>query len=810
MDDRIKATLTNNKISEKQFKAQLDLEDFSKRLGGDIAKSGKWQAGAKNYMATHYAPKFLEACIRVWRSSQVAVQMYGADMAIMNNEIAVKQVCLEILHFVLSDVEETWSRVKISNEAGKIAEYVMFLLSPAFQKSGHLDSLRRMNGRNLGMKEMMNRMKDKGFGIAARNYKVLSIPQRQKLGFAILEIVRTVTGLFEWELTWVEKKKSIYKLKFSDTYWKFIQDWGHCLETMRPYYMPMIVPPRPWDLKNKGGYYRIQMSYCGTMDSEEVEAALSLSDRCVLGSINYLQAQPFSWNHFTVDTALACWQNNVSIGHLPRRDRLKQPVNKEYADKENGGTQYWSDMYLWRRDRLKNVHRTRFTRAVAVYKELKQQEKLWFPWTVDFRGRKNQRSAVNYQGNDLYRSMWTFAGEGSVLANHLKEIWWAFGDAAGLPKCWQTREVWYRENTAAILQAGIDPLGRIAFWEGRKEPWRFITLCREVFLAHQDPSYRTNLVFSLDQTNSGYGHLAALTRDRVLAARCNLIGGEYHDLYGDVREVVIGLVIRDLEQDNHNLHARWWVHNGKVSIDRALIKDAVMPVVYNRSHLTLMAVIRDHIEDAYVNFLVDDGEGGQLKTKNLATYLAGRIHEAVKMIMPGVNNLDRWLRNYISLFGKDEMPGFTTPNDTWVEVGQKASRMETCQLVMSGKRMSFSVRDEVEEVDHKRSAQGLAANYLHALDASFLEKFVHHWGTCYQQPIVTVHDCFGTTLENVSLMRKELCDQFNRIYSEDHGFKPMMFAVANLTPKNKSRMPAFPEVGDLSLTEIGQNPFLFS
>ena len=86
MDDRIKATLTNNKISERQFAAQLELEDYAKRLGGDIATSGKWQAGAKNYMATHYAPRFLEACIKVWRNSQVAAQMYGADMAIMNNE----------------------------------------------------------------------------------------------------------------------------------------------------------------------------------------------------------------------------------------------------------------------------------------------------------------------------------------------------------------------------------------------------------------------------------------------------------------------------------------------------------------------------------------------------------------------------------------------------------------------------------------------------------------------------------------------------------------------------------------------------
>ena len=161
---------------------------------------------------------------------------------------------------------------------------------------------------------------------------------------------------------------------------------------------------------------------------------------------------------------------------------------------------------------------------------------------------------------------------------------WALGDAAGLPKCHMTREVFYRENLAYILQAGIDPLGRTAFWEGRKEPWRFLALVNEIYQAHQDPAYITHLVFQLDQTNSGYGHLAALTRDEDLARRTNLIGDTYNDLYEDIRQDVLARVHADA-YDPFNKLANWWQQNGTVAIERPLIKEAVMPVIYNRSHL---------------------------------------------------------------------------------------------------------------------------------------------------------------------------------------------------------------------------------
>jgi DNA-directed RNA polymerase len=807
MVDSINATNRPKKVSEAQFLKQLELEDWLIGYGAEIATAKGWEKGGKGYMQKIYMPAMQRACLRIWKESQCRAQMFGADMSILKDDKAVMQVAGETLVYVLGIAEENVFRTKLINDVGKRAENTLLMLYLQRKLPGHMKSLRRLHGRDLDTKEMQARLSDRGFR-ASKSYRPMDNTQRQKLGLCFLEIARAVTKLFTWELIRVQKNKQKYQLRFTELYWQFMGNYKQCLEATRPHHAPLIIPPKPWTKSNTGGYYKIQSSLIGKMNTEEVKDALEIAQPCVLGSANYQQKQAFLFNHHVMNSQWAVWQQGHSIGKLPPRDRMKMPNNRDYAQTIEGGTKYWSDKYRWNSDQNLNPQRTKYLRNKLVYEKLKN-ETLYFAGEKDFRGRYYAKGGcVNYQLNEMYRSQLTF-DTGAPLSRHWKEVVWAVGDAVGLRKCHQTREVWYRENMAQILRAGIDPLGAVAFWEGRKEPWRFMSLCREIFLAHQDPCHETKLIFWLDQTNSGYGHLAALTRDKKLALQTNVAGTEYNDLYADHQCRVKALVLEDLRTDPYNKHARWWLHNGKAEISRELMKLAVMPVVYARSHLTLMEVIREYIESIYVNFLVDDDEGGKLKSGVLANYLANKVHDAVKEIMPSIHSLDKWLRSYVDCFDDDELPGFSSANDMWVDVGKKQHFMNSSHLVLSGKRITFMAREERDEVDHKRSRQGLAPNYLHMLDASFLERFVHHWDVCYGQPIATVHDCFGTTLDSVGLMRDELCDQFNRFYSEDHSFKTAMTAIAKLKTRDKKRLPPFPFVDDLCLTEVGQNPFLF-
>ena len=803
--DFVKAFCQHEKFSLARYDRQIELEKWAIEVGGKIATSGKWQAGAKNHMAQVYVPAYLAQVMKMWHDSQIKAQLYGAELSMLQNEAAVRQVALEVLYAVLSELNEGMSRTHVGDLMGTRAEFVLFLLSPAMSKSHHLANLRRLNGRNLSMTEMRRRLLHKGFK-KAQGYRPMANHQKVKLGLAFVEICRQVTGLFEWRTEQVTARKAQCRLYYTDRYWDFVDRWGDALRTMRPQMMPLLIPPKAHDMSNEGGYHLIQTKYCRTYEHEEMKVCMDEVHPDVFNSINYLQSIPFKWNHHVMKVQWQLWENGHAVGHLPCKDRMKRPVNAEYKDK--GGTKYWADMYRWRQDQSNNVHRTRFLRSRVVYDKLKAEPKMFFAWSSDFRGRKSMRGgSVNFQGNDVYRSQLQFH-EGSMLQPHLKEVMWALGDAAGLPKCQMTREVFYRENLAYILQAGIDPLGRTAFWEGRKEPWRFLALVNEIYQAHQDPAYITHLVFQLDQTNSGYGHLAALTRDEDLARRTNLIGETYNDLYEDVRQEVLAMVHADAYDPAH-VAANWWEQNGSVAIERPLIKEAVMPVIYNRSHLTLLTSIRHHIEEAYVNFNIPSVDGGpDLRSSELAAYLADKVNKAVDKIIPAVGRLDKWLRQYSDTFPDNRLPGFFSPNDLWVTTGKQAFDYQRCHLTVSGRTVSFKAREKINAVDKKASRNGLSAHYIHALDAAFLERFVNHWAKCYQKPMVTIHDCFGTTLENVALMRQELRDQFSRFHSDDHFIRPSLYAMNHNMPAAR-KLPCPPATDDLLLTQIGENPFLF-
>ena len=109
-------------------------------------------------------------------------------------------------------------------------------------------------------------------------------------------------------------------------------------------------------------------------------------------------------------------------------------------------------------------------------------------------------------------------------------------------------------------------------------------------------------------------------------------------------------------------------------------------------------------------------------------------------------------------------------------------------------------------MDKRKSLTKVTADYVHSMDAAFLQQFVYHWGNTYHNPIVTVHDCMATTLDKVAIMRRELQDQYSRFYSTDH----LGFMHYNLQKKYGLELPAPPIVGDLDVDDIGMNEFLFT
>jgi DNA-directed RNA polymerase len=215
----------------------------------------------------------------------------------------------------------------------------------------------------------------------------------------------------------------------------------------------------------------------------------------------------------------------------------------------------------------------------------------------------------------------------------------------------------------------------------------------------------------------------------------------------------------------------------------------------------MLRIIEEHCRDRINNFLTKDG----LRVVELARVLGFAINAAVKVVLPTVGDLQKWLRVLAKAsVDQGKAPSWVTPNGMKVlSYGMETSE-HSMYLELSGRLMKISCGLDDGKLSKQKSYSRLTADYIHSMDAAFLERFIWHW-KAYEYPLVTVHDCIGTSLDKVSLLSRELTDQFSRFYSEDH----LSNLKQRVEDETGQRMPWAPYKNTLELHEIGENPHLF-
>ena len=797
--------LTEGESPEVQpLSPQKQLEHWMHRIGGGRATAGKWQAGANGFLAGRFAQSFVAICKREAAASRTRAAIYGNAWALLEDDNSVIQAGLDALFWLIDSARDETPLSRLAAQLGKRAEMVLFLSHPSWGGSWHLDGLRLAQGKNLGVKPLLHRLTHKGFGQAA-HYKPLPAVERQALGRLFVEVVRLSTGMIEIEHR-MYKHRRVPTVLMTEAYWKFLGQWKKNLLCLRPSMMPMIEPPYDWVSQYSGGFHCISTPAIDIPPEHWNISTASCRD-CVLGALNILQENALSFNHWTIELQKQIWNLNHAIGKLPTRDRVAAPSMAEFKANNPEGDlgKFWDLVFKAKQDRRLNGLRTDFIHGQVAYERLKEYERIFFTWRMDRRGRCMQVGGnVGYLKAEPWRAQLTSSRSAPISGNE-REFAWAVGDAVDLPKDTLERVTWCAENEAHMVAAGNEPLDHLSFWEGRKEPWRFISLCREWARFQADLTYQTKLFFQLDQSCSAYGHAACLTRDKWLAEQTNCIGRSFNDLYAQMQAQTVSLLESPgaLTTNRERECIDWWLERG---ITRKLIKQSVMPVLYGRSHQTLIQGINLYCRDELCGFI--DKEHDNLRVFDLSICLAKYIHRTVKGLLPSVGSLSTWLRSIAKIqMDMGCRPHWYTPNGLLVQSYSRESSVKKFELVLSGRTVRFQIDDkEGTPMDKRKSLTKVTADYVHSMDAAFLQQFVYHWGNTYHNPIVTVHDCMATTLDKVAIMRRELQDQYSRFYSTDH----LGFMHYNLQKKYGLKLPEPPIVGDLDVDDIGMNEFLFT
>ena len=258
-----------------------------------------------------------------------------------------------------------------------------------------------------------------------------------------------------------------------------------------------------------------------------------------------------------------------------------------------------------------------------------------------------------------------------------------------------------------------------------------------------------------------------MTADAQLAQFTNITGSKPADLYKGIgllvdRYINSKLQLTDVEGRQRQC-LEWWSEH---PVPRSLHKKMFMPVIYGRSFLSLKQTVKEYLRDEVQDFLTDEG----LRVTDLAQVFASAAHETIKRNFPQVGNLARWLGHIGELQMKQNIrPHWLTPNGLMVQSYSNVTEFDYIDLRVANRAVRVRGRDQNKKVFNvQRTKRKMVPDYVHSMDAAFLQRFVCHWHDTYGHPLSTVHDCFGTTLDHAVTLRKELNDQWARFYSVDY------------------------------------------
>jgi DNA-directed RNA polymerase len=589
---------------------------------------------------------------------------------------------------------------------------------------------------------------------------------------------------------------------------------GHDKEAINsPWLLPMLCEPRSWVRKSarfEGGYYEfapIEGSHNspGSLIKEfrykHTQATEHNVSPELLEALNRVQSTRWKINTAVLARALTAVEH--SIGALPYEAPVDMP--------ENVSAEAWAKMSRAERGAIKarreavHTHNNRneakslsARRVLNVAQEFADREAIYFPHSIDWRGRAYPMPQdLHPQADDFAKSMLTFA-EGKPLGETGLQ-WLAFhmANCFGMDKVdRQGQADWVNENQAEIFDVASDPFGAgLEFWKQADEPWQFLAAAIEYCAAWSHPVspeyYISHLPVHVDGSCNGLQHLSAMGLDPVGAKAVNLMPGPRQDIY----QIVADKVITAISKDAHSTSPKDWVcsHAWEGHVTRKTVKRGVMTTPYG---LTSIGMRDQLISDRWVDGL----EGDRMANAN---YLRDRMQEAIdSTIVKGVEVM-AWFQDCAEILASQNKGiSWTTP------IGLRVTQFYTPFV---GKRVTtllgkfvFDPMGGREAVLARKQKLSIAPNIIHSFDAAHMMLSVLAAPEGYSFSVI--HDSFGCHAADMEEFGHVIREQFVEIYKTDWFFTLKMdFELQSSGPLTDA-----PERGDFDISQVLDAEFFFA
>ena len=573
----------------------------------------------------------------------------------------------------------------------------------------------------------------------------------------------------------------------------------------------MICPPETWPglygggiLGNEECLIRVPVQDIEVKDSIGIEHYRQADLEKFIGVVNHLQETELEVSEELVRLLRKTWDNGIDglwpcrkvplqvpdrLGNEPGKDELKQ--RNRLASQAH-------------RDREQNrSRRIKIERSIQLAEEL-AGKKIWQAYHACHRGRVyTSNKYCTTQGPDYEKSIISFANKKHVDQEGLN---WLLRSAAGHNglnrTTWEKRLRWGEKHIEEIKAVGSDPLGNLQLWRNAKDPWQYLQTCKGV--KEVLDTGKTGVPVRFDQTTSGCGIIAALLRDKTVGRLCNLYGSDPQDLYTVVAEGVTARLVNDLQfgEERERIVAELWLERG---IDRSLCKKPILAAPYGGSYMSLCDSLVDAL-DTYLGYTPLDQYSFRVALP--AKYLASHLWAEMKSRITPVLELKSWLKKVTrKVLTKDYPLEWTTPSGWPMKIADREPKRRRIDTLLFGTKISMKLDEQNTNspLSATKANKGIAANFTHAMDATFLHNFCYAAGE-QQIEVLTNHDCFAVHATDAKAVHELLHDTFGALYAPNWlvGFRDEVQVATGIS------LPKIPSLGELDPGKIGTNLYLFS
>lgn len=619
-------------------------------------------------------------------------------------------------------------------------------------------------------------------------WKSWDVTEHIHVGSKLIELMMETTGLIQVKTYNVDVKKQEVRVEATPETIKWLEEENNRCEAMAPVYLPTIIPPKPWTSPFDGGYWsgRVRRLALVKTYSKQYLAELAEHDMPeVYDAINAMQHTAWSLNPQMLEVVRTLWNNGSVLGDIPSADDYPLPAKPDFLNDDELEKDDWTPEQLesfrnWKRSavdtyamnaKLKSL-RLQFAKVLYVAELFANEEAIYFPHQMDFRGRAYAVPLfLNPQGSDVAKGLLQFAN-GVPITDLEGESWLAIhgANSYGNDKVsLEDRHQWVLDNEDVILQCAADPYG-CHFWCDADKPFQFLAFCFDwAGLRAEGYGYISHLPVQMDGSCNGLQNFSAMLRDPIGGKAVNLIPSELPaDIYQSVADLVKAQVMKDAacqDDEAKAALARGWLQYG---ITRKVCKRPVMTLAYGAKEFGFNTQVYEDTVLPY-KYQVAPEAYPWANGWAAASYMGGLIWECVGQVVVAARQAMDWLQAAAKAASKEGLPvRWETPDSLVVLQAYPKLLTKRVRLTFQGveRRLTAAVGVD-KELDVQRQANGISPNWVHSMDASHLRATVRRGFHEGIRSFALVHDSYGTHAGNAWALAEFLRDEFIKMYSGD-------------------------------------------